>query len=127
MSLHKAVATRQAQGLLQEAMSVLGGNGIEERFSVLPRLWRDSVILETWEGPYTLLLMQALGDLRRGGVAGHEAAFLQTWLGHGDAAMAADLAAVLSAGDDAAAVLRWKDLAHRLVEAWEARALSSLG
>ncbi|HEV8360508.1 MAG TPA: acyl-CoA dehydrogenase family protein, partial [Candidatus Thermoplasmatota archaeon] len=48
VSLHKAVAARSAQGLLEEAMSVLGGNGIEERFSVLPRLWRDSVILETW-------------------------------------------------------------------------------
>jgi acyl-CoA dehydrogenase len=129
VSLHKAVATRRAPALLHEAMSVLGGNGMEERFSVLPRLWRDSVVLETWEGPYTLLLMQALGDLRRGGVQGHERAFLQAWLGKASATgpFEADLAAVLSAApDDAAALLRWKDLAHRLVEAWEERALASL-
>lgn len=127
VSLHKAVATRRAPALLHEAMSVLGGNGMEERFSVLPRLWRDSVVLETWEGPYTLLLMQALGDLRRGGAVGQEAAFVKRWLGKADSALAKDLAAVLSAApDNAAALLRWKDLAHRLIEAWEARALASL-
>jgi acyl-CoA dehydrogenase len=127
VSLHKAVATRRAPGLLHEAMSILGGNGIEERFSVLPRLWRDSVILETWEGPYTLLLMQALGDLRRGGAVGHEAAFLKGWSGKADAGLSKELAAVLAAGpEDAAAILRWKALAHRLVEAWEERALASL-
>lgn len=126
VSLHKAVATRRAPSLLHEAMSVLGGNGIEERFSVLPRLWRDSVILETWEGPYTLLLMQALGDLRRGGAAGQEAAFVAGWLGRKDAALAKELAAVLGGGDDAATMLRWKELAHRLIEAWEERSLAAL-
>jgi alkylation response protein AidB-like acyl-CoA dehydrogenase len=126
VSLHKAVATRRAPGLLHEAMSVLGGNGIEERFSVLPRLWRDSVILETWEGPYTLLLAQALGDLRRGGTAGHEASFVKGWLGKVDAELAKELAAVLAGGDDRKAMLRWRELAHRLVEAWEERALAAL-
>lgn len=127
VSLHKAVATRRAPGLLHEAMSILGGNGIEERFSVLPRLWRDSIILETWEGPYTLLLLQALGDLRRGGASGHEAAFVKGWLGKADAELAKELAAVLSGGDDRKAMLRWKALAHRLIEAWEDRALRSMG
>lgn len=126
VSLHKAVATRRAPALLHEAMSVLGGNGIEERFSALPRLWRDSVILETWEGPYTLLLAQALGDLRRGGAAGHEGAFVKTWCGQADDGLAEGLSAVLSGKDDAATALRWKALAHRLVESWEDRALTRL-
>ena len=43
----------------------LGGNGIEERFSPLPRLHRDAVIMETWEGPHNVLLTQALRDLSR--------------------------------------------------------------
>lgn len=60
---------------------VLGGNGIEEQFCPLPRLWRDAAILETWEGPYTLLLMQALSDLRKFGVAGREEEFLRFGLG----------------------------------------------
>lgn len=130
VSLHKAVATRRAQGLLGEACAVLGGNGIEERFSVLPRLWRDALILETWEGPYTLLLAQALGDLRRGGVSGEEGArdFLRRWLGHEpEPALARDLAHALAAADGAPfAAAHWKALAHRLVEAWEDRALADL-
>ncbi|HJQ94033.1 MAG TPA: acyl-CoA dehydrogenase family protein [Candidatus Thermoplasmatota archaeon] len=126
VSLHKAVATRRAPALLHEAISVLGGNGIEERFSVLPRLWRDSIILETWEGPYTLLLVQALGDLRRGGAKGQEEAFVKAWAGRPHRALARELAAVVAGRDDRKAMLRWKALATRLVEAWEERALASL-
>ena len=128
VSLHKAVATREAQALLQEAMSVLGGNGIEERFSALPRLWRDAVILETWEGPYTLLLSSALADLRRGGVAGKEEAFLHLWNGgRTDEADVLDLREVLAAGPgDADAAVAWRELAHRLVADWQARALGDL-
>ncbi len=128
VSLAKAVVTRGAPGLIYEAMTVLGGNGIEERFSPLPRLWRDSAILETWEGSYTLLLMQALDDLRRFVVRGHEAEFLGGWHGRPPAAEEArELAAVLAAPDgDAAAILRWRELAHRLYGSWEARALLSL-
>lgn len=65
LSLAKPVLTRRATSLLHEAMMVLGGNGIEERFSPLPRLYRDGVIMETWEGPHNVLLKQALRDLVR--------------------------------------------------------------
>jgi acyl-CoA dehydrogenase len=65
LSLAKPVWTRRATDLLHDAMMVLGGNGIEERFSPLPRLYRDNVIMETWEGPHTLLYTQALNDLVR--------------------------------------------------------------
>lgn len=130
VSLHKAVATREAQPLLQEAMSVLGGNGIEERFSPLPRLWRDSVILETWEGPYTLLLSSAMSDLRRAGVAGltGATAFLRSW--HGalpPEAEVVELAGLLDSDpDDGSAAVSWRGLAHRLVAAWNRRALQAL-
>jgi len=65
LSLAKPVLTRRAAEGLREAMGVLGGNGIEERFTPLPRLYRDAVIMETWEGPHHVLLTQALRDLRR--------------------------------------------------------------
>ncbi len=128
VSLHKAVATRRAQALVQEALSVLGGNGIEERFSCLPRLWRDSVILETWEGPYTLLLGQALADLRHGGGARHAADFLRLWLGRDpEPTLRAAFEACLAApANDVAAATTWRELAHHLVTAWEARALAEL-
>ena len=65
LSLAKPVLTRLATDRLHDAMMVLAGNGIEERFSPLPRLHRDSVIMETWEGPHNVLFTQALRDLAR--------------------------------------------------------------
>jgi alkylation response protein AidB-like acyl-CoA dehydrogenase len=65
LSLAKPVWTREATTLLHDAMMLLGGNGVEERFSPLPRLYRDSVIMETWEGPHNVLYTQALTDLVR--------------------------------------------------------------
>jgi len=68
LSLCKRTLTRRASELLHEAMGLLGGNGIEEAFSPLPRLFRDMVIMETWEGPHDVLLAQALRDIGRYGV-----------------------------------------------------------
>jgi hypothetical protein len=58
--------------LARDAMIVLGANGIEERFSPLPRLYRDALIMEIWEGPHDLLFTQAMRDLTRFDVDGGE-------------------------------------------------------
>jgi acyl-CoA dehydrogenase len=50
---------------LREAMLLLGGNGIIEDFTVLPRLLRDSMILETWEGTHNTLCLQIMRDAAR--------------------------------------------------------------
>jgi alkylation response protein AidB-like acyl-CoA dehydrogenase len=127
VSVSKAVVTRRSAGHVYEAMMVLGGNGIEERFCALPRLWRDAAILETWEGPYTLLLMQALGDLVKFGVKGRERSFLEFGLGeHLAAADARELAEILAAPDDEENVLRWGAFAPVLYAEFEARALEGL-
>ena len=127
VSLSKAVTTRRVPDHVYRAMMVLGGNGIEERFCALPRLWRDAAILETWEGPYTLLLMQALGDLVKFGVKGRERSFLSFGLGeHAASEDAAELADILAAPDEQENVLRWGALAPRLYERLEARALDEL-
>ncbi len=47
---------------IREAILVLGGNGIVEDFSVLPRLLRDAMIIETWEGPHNTLCLQICRD-----------------------------------------------------------------
>jgi hypothetical protein len=108
-------------------MMVLGGNGIEERFSALPRLWRDAAILETWEGPYTLLLMQALGDLVKFGVKGRERSFLELGLGDQlDPDDARELSDILNDPDREENVLRWGALAPRLFDQFEVRALQNL-
>jgi acyl-CoA dehydrogenase len=50
---------------VREAMLVFGGNGICEDFSVLPRLLRDSMIIETWEGAHNTLCLQIMRDAGR--------------------------------------------------------------
>jgi len=127
VSIAKAVVTRRAPGHVYDAMMVLGGNGIEERFCALPRLWRDAAILETWEGPYTLLLMQALGDLVKFGVKGRERSFLEFGLGDAMASDdARDLTDVLAAPDENESALRWRELAPKLYAHFEQRALNEL-
>ena len=127
VSVAKAVSTRENPGRIYESMMIFGGNGIEERFCALPRLWRDAAILETWEGPYTLLLMQALGDMARFGVAGREEAFLSHGLG--DAYHEEDLReleAILADPEAEPNVLRWGELAPRLYHRFEEKALAEL-
>ncbi len=65
LSLAKPILTRRASALAHDAMLLLGANGVEERFSPLPRLYRDAAVMETWEGPHNVLLAQALRDLAR--------------------------------------------------------------
>lgn len=65
LSICKPALTRAAMQGVHDAVMLLGGNGIEERFSPLPRLLRDAVIMETWEGPHAVLNAQALNDLVR--------------------------------------------------------------
>jgi hypothetical protein len=49
---------------------VLGGNGIVEDFTVLPRLLRDAMIIETWEGPHNTLCLQICRDAARSDLIG---------------------------------------------------------
>jgi len=47
---------------IHDAIMILGGNGIVEDFTVLPRLLRDAMIIETWEGPHNTLCLQIMRD-----------------------------------------------------------------
>ncbi len=58
---------------MRDAIEVLGGNGAIEDFSVLPRLLRDSLVLEAWEGGHGVLCAQILRDSVKLGL--HEPAF----------------------------------------------------
>ncbi|MCP4131412.1 MAG: acyl-CoA dehydrogenase [bacterium] len=46
-------------------MSVYGGHGVMEDFSSLPRILRDAIINELWEGPRNVLLSQIFLDLQK--------------------------------------------------------------
>lgn len=61
----KYVASSRASAVVRQGIEVLGGNGTIEDFSVLPRLYRDAVVYESWEGTHNVLVAQILRDLGR--------------------------------------------------------------
>ena len=63
--LQKIVVADEAPAMIRKAISFFGGNGIMEDFLSFPRLHRDSMIMELWEGPRNVLLTQIHRDLSR--------------------------------------------------------------
>jgi hypothetical protein len=61
----KYLISRQATTVVRSGIEVLGGNGTIEDFSVLPRLYRDAIVYESWEGTHNVLAAQVLNDLHR--------------------------------------------------------------
>jgi alkylation response protein AidB-like acyl-CoA dehydrogenase len=47
------------------AMEILGGNGTIESFSIVPQLYRDAMVLESWEGSHNVLVQQVVKDSQR--------------------------------------------------------------
>lgn len=76
VNLNKYWTSVQSTLAVRDAIEVLGGNGAIEAFSVLPRLLRDSIVVEAWEGGHNVLCAQVLRDARRSAL--HEALF--AWL-----------------------------------------------
>ena len=65
VNLAKYLVSCQATDVVHAGIEVLGGNGAIEDFSVLPRLYRDAMVYESWEGSHNVLVAQVLNDLRR--------------------------------------------------------------
>jgi len=65
---------------IRDAILVFGGNGIVEDFTILPRLLRDALIIETWEGTHNTLCLQLVRDLDRFDFAGRWRATVQAVL-----------------------------------------------
>lgn len=63
--LQKICTTNEGAEVLRDAISIYGGHGVMEDFSSLPRIFRDVVVNEQWEGPRNLLLTQVYRDLSR--------------------------------------------------------------
>ncbi|TPW15878.1 MAG: hypothetical protein FD127_474 [Acidimicrobiaceae bacterium] len=61
----KYAVSIRATEVVRDAIEVLGGNGTIEDFSVLPRLYRDAMVYESWEGTHNVLAAQVLTDLGR--------------------------------------------------------------
>lgn len=65
VNLNKYITSIRGTESVHRAIEVLGGNGAIESFSILPRLYRDMVVLESWEGTHNVLCLQVLRDIAR--------------------------------------------------------------
>ncbi len=63
--LQKIVVADESPKMIRKAISFFGGHGIMEDFLSFPRLHRDSMIMELWEGPRNVLLTQIHRDFSR--------------------------------------------------------------
>ena len=65
LNLNKTRTALSSHEVINSGLELLAGNGTIETFSVLPRLLRDNVVLENWEGSHNVLLLQVLRDCKR--------------------------------------------------------------
>ncbi|MFX1410393.1 MAG: acyl-CoA dehydrogenase family protein [Promethearchaeota archaeon] len=63
--LQKIVVADECPKMIRMAISFFGGHGVMEDFLSFPRLHRDSMIMELWEGPRLVLLTQIHRDFQR--------------------------------------------------------------
>ena len=68
VNANKFVTSITATDVVHRAIEVLGGNGTIEDFSPLPRLYRDSIVFESWEGTHNVLCDQVRRDCARLGL-----------------------------------------------------------
>jgi len=94
VNANKLVTSIDATDVAHRGIEVLGGNGTIEDFSSLPRLYRDAIVYESWEGTHNVLSAQVQRDLGRGDTMDA----LLAWLtGQVQASNAADLRGELDA------------------------------
>ena len=65
VNANKFVTSLAATRVVRRGIETLGGNGTIEDFSPLPRLWRDAIVFESWEGTHNVLCAQLLRDLTK--------------------------------------------------------------
>jgi hypothetical protein len=65
VNANKFVTSLAATKVARRGIEALGGNGTIEDFSPLPRLYRDAIVFESWEGTHNVLCAQVLRDLAR--------------------------------------------------------------
>lgn len=64
-NLNKYVTALKTVDHVHHAIDMLAGNGTIETFSPLPRLLRDAIVFENWEGTHNTLRMQILRDIHK--------------------------------------------------------------
>jgi hypothetical protein len=65
VNANKYVTSIEGTNVARRGIEILGGNGTIEDFSPLPRLYRDAMVFESWEGTHNVLSAQVLRDCAR--------------------------------------------------------------
>lgn len=65
VNANKYVTSIASTAVVHQGIELLGGNGTIEDFSPLPRLYRDSIVYESWEGTHNVLCAQVARDCTR--------------------------------------------------------------
>jgi len=65
VNANKYLTSTVATEVVHRAIEGLGGNGTIEDFSPLPRLYRDAIVFESWEGTHNVLCDQVYRDCSR--------------------------------------------------------------
>lgn len=94
VNVNKFVTSSTASDVVHRAIEILGGNGTIEDFSALPRLYRDAVVYESWEGTHTVLCAQVRRDCARYGLVDVVATWLRTELSTVSPTMSASVSVV---------------------------------
>jgi acyl-CoA dehydrogenase len=98
VNANKYLTSITATDVVHRGIEVLGGNGTIEDFSPLPRLYRDAVVFESWEGTHNVLCAQVHRDCTRLGLLDHVLAWVRGELatagGNDGAAVTASLEAL---------------------------------
>ncbi len=63
--LQKITVASDANDYARRGISIFGGHGVMEDFSIFPRMLRDGLVNELWEGPRNVLLTQMHRDFHR--------------------------------------------------------------
>jgi alkylation response protein AidB-like acyl-CoA dehydrogenase len=135
--LQKITSSWDAVDQLRKAMSIFGGHGVIEDFSVLPRLYRDAAVNELWEGPRNVLLNQIYRDLMKVGSWYAPADFVRSILAGADSELVANLAEEIETllvppnlnDKNTSAITmckRWDEFCHRLFHAYQDHALTEV-
>lgn len=65
VNINKYITSINGNYVIHRGIEVLGGNGAIESFSILPRLYRDIIVLESWEGTHNVLAVQVMRDIAK--------------------------------------------------------------
>ena len=103
VNANKYLTSIAATDVVHRGIEVLGGNGTIEDFSPLPRLYRDAVVFESWEGTHNVLCAQVHRDCTRLDLLDHVLAWVR-----------GELATAGESDDGAAVAAALSDLEPRL-------------